>query len=119
MLKTYMGYSELPEDGAVLIFAHNAREAKRIGYPVSCGWGDCDYIDYRAKLLRNHVWLFKEADQEKLKTDIAHVNDNPATCKSCELWGSELDAEGVCLDCREEEAFNKKLDEKYKVSQEK
>ncbi len=114
MLKIYIGYSGEPEDGACLIFAHNAKEAKRIGYPVDKGWNwDSEFIDYRVTWLKKHDWLYKEADPVKLAADEAHVIDDPKSCKRCELWGAELDAEGICTDCREEEAFNKKLDENY------
>ncbi|MDQ7818716.1 MAG: hypothetical protein RDU14_16945 [Melioribacteraceae bacterium] len=105
-LKPYMGYSRAggSKEGAVLIFAHTAREAKKLTFPELKGWcGDQEWIDVAVNRLKGE-WLYAEADQEMLKNNIPHVIDCPkSTCKQCECWGSKLNEEGICEDCIEEE----------------
>lgn len=105
-LKAYMGYSRSagPEEGAILIFAHNAREAKLIGWNVLESIGICEeWIDIGINLIRNEPWLFEEANQEKLSADVSHVIDNPKICKNCEKWGeSPIGPDGVCENCHTE-----------------
>lgn len=104
-LNIYMGYARQigPHEGAVLIFAHTAREAKTVawrGWPMQdiC---DDDYISATAKRLRDAEHLYKEADQEKLKAGIPHEIDSPRCCADCGYWGFELDKEGFCETCAE------------------
>ena len=99
-MKAYMGYSRGggAQEGAVLIFAHSAREAKKVA------WGgilsdicDGEYTDAAVRLLKKEG--FDEANQEKLSADIPHVIDNPRTCKGCEMWGVDIQENGYCIDC--------------------
>jgi len=98
-MNIYMGFSRTagPEEGAILIFAHTAKEARVIGW----GWSWCDeYIDFGVRRLRNSDWLYKEANQLKLQNDIPHATDNPHSCKRCEMWGhAEILENGFCEDC--------------------
>jgi len=98
MLKAYMAHDGHPEEGAVLVFAHDAREAKKIAWPVLSGWDVEEYIHVRVNLLRDKSFLY----DLKRSEDIPHVIDNPTTCKGCELWGDELDNRGYCEYCAEE-----------------
>jgi hypothetical protein len=89
------------EEGAILIFAHTAREARNIG------WNDCpfetEFIDFATKRIRNENWLYEEADQNKLANGIPHVIDNPKTCLSCGCWGGcPIDDDCLCEPCRDE-----------------
>ncbi len=65
-------------------------------------------IKTQVSLASNHTevlgeHLYKEADQDKLKNNIPHVIDNPRnTCKQCEYWGSELNEDGICSNCIDE-----------------
>lgn len=109
-LKPYMGYSrECGEDeGAYLIFAHNIREAKRIGYPVMFGDLVEDYIDMVVRLLKHKDFLFEQVDpwsRDKIAKDEAHIVDDPPCCKSCLTWGYPLNANGFCEDCEPEEVL--------------
>ena len=107
MLKPYMGHGGEPSDGAVLIFAHTVQEAKRVGWAKSSVLRDCsdgEYIYLRVTYLKDCDFLLKVANQEKLKADTPHVNENPTGCKSCELWGLELDKDGYCKDCAADRA---------------
>ena len=104
-LKPYMGYSRAggSAEGAVLIFAHTAREAKKYAFEELQGWySDQEWIDVAIKKLKGEH-LYKEADQENLQKNIPHVIDCPkSTCKQCECWGLELNEDGICSYCIDE-----------------
>lgn len=108
-LKAYMGYDVQcgSEEGACLIFAHNAREALQLCRPILRSWFSSDFTDVRTRLLvSQEQYLFDtEANQEKLAADIAHVIESPTTCFCCERWGGVLyafDGEHLCEDCKED-----------------
>ena len=105
-MNMYMGFSRAftPIEGAILIFAHTAREARKVGWN---GFGfelTDEYIDFSVRRIRSsHKWLFLEADRFKLAAGIPHVIDNPRTCKMCEMWGhAEISEDGLCEDCKAE-----------------
>ena len=104
-MNIYMGFSRCngSYEGAALIFAHSVREAKKVG------WRECgnlftdEFTDFSVRLLKDSEWLYQEANQEKLRNDIAHTIDNPHSCKRCECWGqSEILDNGLCEDCNAE-----------------
>jgi len=103
-MNMYMGYSRTvgPEEGAVLIFAHTAREAKKVGWYAVCLFFTMEFTDMAVRRITDsHGWLWSEANKEKLSKDIPHVNDNPHTCKRCEMWGhAEILDSGLCEDCQ-------------------
>jgi hypothetical protein len=104
MLKPYMVYSRLvgPEEGAALVFADSARQARNIGYGPCSDFID-GYIDCASNWLKNVPWLFEEANKDKLAKDEPHVIVSPKCCSSCEHWGqSPIGEDGICEDCREE-----------------
>jgi hypothetical protein len=99
-MNIYMGYSRAAgsEEGAVLIFANTARQAKPLAFYSVIGELCDSYLDVAVRRLRKEPWLFKE----QLK-DTPHVIDDPKTCSSCHTWGqSEIGEDGFCNDCREE-----------------
>lgn len=102
-LRPYMVYSAEAgsENGAELVFAHTVREARKVFWQYMANTLTDEYIDVEATLLRNHDFLYKEADQEKLKNNIPHHVFSPILCKSCEMWGMEIGEDGICDDCRE------------------
>jgi hypothetical protein len=110
MLKIYMVYSRGAgsEEGAALVFAHSFQEARKVGWQ---SFGDLftdEYIDLTAGLMRNHPWLYDEADKAKLAKDEPHGTIDPKSCNQCERWGqSPIGEDGLCEDCREDN----KLDE--------
>jgi len=53
--------------------------------------------------MRGSDYLLKQADPEKLKADTPHVIESPECCIKCERWGMELDSEGICESCNENE----------------
>lgn len=103
-LKIYMYFSRSagPNEGAALVFAHTAKEAKAVGWARVADLFTDEYIDIGIRWLRDSDYLFKEGDPEKLKNNIPHANDSPTTCKACELWGEELNGKGYCYGCQEE-----------------
>ena len=103
MLKPYMGFSNFSgsEDGAVLIFAHTAKEARVVGWIAGGDILTDDYSDFTANLLRNHEHLFACADQAKIKQDIPHMVMEPPFCAECGMWGDVIGADGLCDGCRE------------------
>lgn len=90
-----------PKEGAMLVFAHTAREARTIGWRECCNTLTDDYLDFAASWLRDCDWLFKEADAEKLAADTPHLVWNIRACRACEMWGdSEIGDDGLCDSCR-------------------
>jgi hypothetical protein len=103
-MKPYMGYcrSAGPEEGAVLIFAHNLREAKKVGWKSELrDWCDGTYTNLAVEWIQNEPWLAKEADPDRMAKEEAHVVVSPKSCNCCEQWGFELNAEGYCEICAE------------------
>lgn len=103
MLKPYMGYSRYlgSNEGAVLIFAHTAKEARVLMYRdwsniISDGW-----LDTAVCLLHNRL-LYEYADSDKILLDKPHIIDNPPSCRICYQWGYKLNEDDVCEVCLEE-----------------
>ena len=96
-LKTYIGYDKFEgaRGGAVLIFAHSIKEAKKLAFPVLQEWFDMDWIDMRVNRIYGD-WLQKE----KLKNE-PHTVKNPKVCEVCETWGTEPYDEHICKYCYE------------------
>lgn len=106
-MKAYMATSRDAGYGepAVLVFAHNVREAVNLSRPILDEWEMLEsYIDAAAYLLKDVDWIFAYANQDKLKSDIAHVIESPPICKSCELWGTKLNEGGICENCSDSSA---------------
>ena len=97
-MKMYMSYSGDPMEGASLVFANNAREAKKLAWKHDPCCDGGDFTDVRVKLLKDKdfPWLRKEALKET-----PHVNDCPKVCEGCETWGQyEIGEDGYCGGCR-------------------
>jgi hypothetical protein len=106
-LKPYMGYSREggSREGAVLIFAYNLKEAKRLCWPYISGIFTDEFTDMAVRYLKDHKYLFNQMpkwSKEKLNVGISHVVDSPPCCKSCEIWGYDLNEQGYCPDCQDE-----------------
>ncbi len=98
-MKAYMAYDNVcgPSEGACLVFANTAREAKKISFPTVRGWLDTEFTDHRVKLLHDtHLFDLKAKDSP-------HVIENPPVCENCETWGGHpVDAPGHCGFCEAE-----------------
>jgi len=98
-MKMYMGYDRIggSGEGACLVFANNHKEARRLAWKTIQGWFDTEWIDISVRWLRDSEYLRSEQ-----KSDEPHVVEGPKICECCELWGvSELDADGICGECKE------------------
>jgi len=101
-MRAYMGFSREAgsQEAAILIFAHNCKEARRLAFPFISDWGDGGWLDVAVKWLKDAQHLFDtEANKEKITAGIPHVIDSPKTCERCELWGKAMNEHGVCEDC--------------------
>ena len=99
-LNVYMGYSNYmgPEEGAFLIFARTAKEAKTVFWRGDAYLVCDDYIDVAVKKLWNCDWLYEDANQEKLKNNIPHQAE-PKVCYECGMWGHSPIVNGMCEGC--------------------
>ena len=105
MLNTYMIFSRTGdvENGAALVFAHTAQEARVVGWRGIGSDLTDEYTDLAANRLRNKPWLFDEALAVKFANDEAHVIDDPKSCRTCECWGqSPIGEDGLCEGCRQD-----------------
>ena len=103
ILNTYMVFSGSlgSEEGAFLVFAHTAREARKVGWYHAADLLTDEYIDLAARRLRDKPWLYNEANQEKLLQGRAHVIEDPTSCRDCLYWGlSPIGDDKLCEDCR-------------------
>jgi len=104
MLKPYIGFSRAlgSPEAAILIFASNRQEAKKIGWPVASGMMVDEYIDFGIRSMKDRPHLMEQA-----KMLMPHVIDSPEVCPKCELWGSPptKDSKGnlCCEDCEDDD----------------
>jgi predicted Zn-ribbon and HTH transcriptional regulator len=100
MMRAYMGFSRSigSQEGAVLVFAHNAKEARKLTYDD--GLVVDEWIDTAVKWIRESH-LFDCADKAKLARDEPHLIDDPPSCRACYQWGHPIDADGYCPQCGE------------------
>lgn len=101
-LNTYMAYSRGAgaRESAILVFAHNRREAKAIAWYPASEFVE-EYIDLAINRL-HEPQLYENANAEKLAQGIPHVIDSPRSCKDCEMWGYHLNDDGICEDCEQD-----------------
>lgn len=101
-LKPYVVFSRGAglEEGAALILAQSAKEAKRLAWQQSALDFD-DFVDLGIRLLRGPQFILPLANQTKLKAGIPHIVGSPAACAVCEVWGAGLTIDGLCSNCNE------------------
>lgn len=104
-LSAYSVYDHVAgqSEGAVLVFANRAADAKQMAFGTIRSWLDSEWIDVRAMWLsRDAAWL---AEQEGVDLEgPPRMIESPKYCQRCEAWGSApLDSEGICDSCREDE----------------
>ncbi len=103
-MKPYMAYSREGGscEGAILVFAHTVKEAKREAWGTVGEFFTDEYTDMAVNLLRDRDFLLEQADPIKLAQGIPHIIDSPITCEACNLWGYKLNELGYCEDCQSE-----------------
>lgn len=96
-----MGFSREagPEEGAVLIIANTAKQARKLAWQ-GCFLGIDDWLDQAVRLIRDESALLL-ANQTKLKADEPHVVDSPLHCEACGWWGAGLTEDQLCGNCNE------------------
>jgi len=96
-MNIYTGYDSYAgsSEGACLIFAHTAKEARLLAWPVLQNWFDSEWIDIRARRIIGEDHL-----RELANADFPHVIESPPVCDVCETWGGgEPDEDGRCANC--------------------
>ena len=100
-MRAYMAHSRAMGswEGAILVFANNSKEAKKIAWKSGLLQEICgsDYLDVQLRWLRNEPWVFQNK-----KSDDPHYVESPISCKQCGFWGLELNEDGICEGCAEE-----------------
>lgn len=102
-MKAYMAYSTgaLPREGAILVIANTAREARMLAWES----GECinveKWIDLTVRLIRNNADIMLLADQAKLQQEQPHVVASPLSCEECGIWGAGLADDNRCGNCEE------------------
>ena len=100
-MKPYMAFSRNygPPEGAFLVIANNAREAKKLAWK-QCPMDFMEYIDLGIRLIRDDSAILL-ANQAKLETNQPHVVLNPIHCEACQQWGAGLAEDNLCGNCNE------------------
>lgn len=87
-------------EGVALVFAHNHREARKIGHGFIWDWfgSDTAYIDCGARLIKNptsNTWM--ESDFDKLIKNEPHGVEDVTYCMECSL--STIESIDICMHC--------------------
>ena len=96
-MKAYMGYDRpgVSQEGACLIFAPNAKVARKMLCPILDGWFGTEWIDVVAKFIRDLPEHLRALDN-----GTEQIIEEPPSCSCCEMWGGHLQ-EGMCSFCEE------------------
>ncbi|WP_101926975.1 MULTISPECIES: hypothetical protein [Luteimonas] len=96
----YIGWAGDRSEGAVLVFAREARAAKPVAFGLLMGWSDVDYTDVRVRRLCTHVdHLMTHARPKMLTAGLAHGTDDIPGCTDCHSWTAPTDEDGRCATC--------------------
>lgn len=104
-LKMYMAFSRAggSEEGAVLVFAHNVPEAKKLAWPILYSWDyDLEWTDLAIRWLKekDYSYLLEETDEEKFALNMGHAIESPKSCNRCLCWGGIIERD-CCSLCKE------------------
>ncbi len=101
-MNPYIGYAGDPEEGAVLVFAPDARAARPVAYGLLNGWAHVDYTAVRVRRLRQHrEWFMRLANARCIELGKVHGTDYVPSCGTCARWSGPLDQNGLCGPCAE------------------
>jgi len=96
-----MGYSKSAGsyEGAILIFANNSKEAKKLARQSSVISELAEnFLDVTVTWLKNSPYLFKQMPID----DVPCFVESPLTCSACGMWGmGDIGKDGVCEACKE------------------
>lgn len=96
-MKEWMGWDEAAgsSECAILIFAPNHKEAKKMAFPSLQSMMDSEFVDIRVKQIK------EEKHQHLLKEEVPQVIDTPPSCPVCEIWGDTPHGE-ICEGCQDD-----------------
>src|SRR5699024_5055056 len=87
-----------PQEGAVLVFARTAKDARKMAFPTLKDWMDLEWIEVAARRLDAATgWL--AAQEEVDLHGKPQLIENPMSCDRCELWGEPISDAGMCESC--------------------
>ncbi len=103
-LRAYAVRASEYDDCQIVVIARNRQEAKRLGYPVLCGWSDyCEYIEVRVR----RIWSVDVPDRITEPTAIEHCCGNEDWI--CAAWRySEM-----CEGCVHQDAKREQEEDLY------
>lgn len=103
-LRAYIGHAGDPQEGAVLVYARSAKEARLLAWPVLNGWDWCEWLDVRARWIRGGADFHRVPAKEE--AGAPYVVESPDGCERCELWyGDGLEpTTRLCWSCFEDDA---------------
>jgi hypothetical protein len=91
--------NNLPSEGAVLVLAHTAVQAKRMAGPTILGWGLCDsWVELTVRWLRDADTLYLT---QRYGGGPVLV-DRPEICSSCHEWDAQQMLDSRCSSCNDE-----------------
>jgi len=95
-----------PAEGAVLVFAHSAMEAKRLGWRTIQEWTGTEYLNVVARHMPSEQGWLAAQEGVDLESEPRMIG-SPQCCDRCELWGTapliQLSGESVCETCADED----------------
>lgn len=99
-MRYYMAFSRSsgPIEGAALVYASSAREAKQVAWSVVSGWHD-GYLDLDVRWIKNPINVILLVDDDKIEGKIPHCIESPVACESCNTWGVGIINGAYCSDC--------------------
>lgn len=103
MMKAYSAFSREvgPEEGAILVIAQSAKEAKPLAWKSGACWNVDGWTDLAIRLIRDDTHVLPLADQESLKLGEPHIIDSPFGCDKCGFWGAGITEDKLCGNCNE------------------
>ena len=99
-MRAYMAFSriESPTDGAILVIANTAKEARKMAYRSGDCWNVDKWTDQAVRWLRDSS-IFGLADQLWLSQNKPHIIISPTRCTSCGTWGAGIYNGRICYHC--------------------
>lgn len=112
-LHPYIVYDRVAgsEEGALLVFAHTGREARKLAWPEVRSWFDTQWIDLAVRRLKGDATHLRRSFEP-------HVIEDPPACDRCEHWFvTPLNADGLCEDCALDAAEQAREEAEYECAQ--
>lgn len=94
-MRPYMVFSRYvgPQEGAILVFANSAKEAKLVGWRAAKELIFDEWIEVGVHSVKENPYIKSLA-----KSETPHAIVSPPSCDCCGYWGKPL-RNGLCDDC--------------------